>query len=258
MPRVRLIHWNALEAAAYRKLLDKSGLTLEYADELAPELMRSLKTNPPDALVIDLSRIPAHGREVAVAIRGSKATRQIPIVFCDGNKEKVESIRKQIPDAEYTVSSKLVAAIRRAMKPRRGSPIVPPQMMDRGAGRSEAQKLGIEAGSRLGLFALPKRAPGVLSQLPPDVELAEDNLDNCAVTLCFSEDIPGLQAALAEVRRIAGTTKPWVLWPKQASGKGGELTQQFIREQASELGLVDYKICSVDSVWSGMLFAIRK
>jgi hypothetical protein len=31
----------------------------------------------------------------------------------------------------------------------------------------------------------------------------------------------------------------------------------MIREEAAAVGLVDYKICSVNDIWSGMLFARR-
>ena len=40
--------------------------------------LRELRSTPPDAVVIDLSRLPSHGREFAVALRGSKATRHVP------------------------------------------------------------------------------------------------------------------------------------------------------------------------------------
>jgi hypothetical protein len=55
------------------------------------------------------------------------------------------------------------------------------------------------------------------------------------------------------MRQIAGRTKLWILWRK-----GSDVTQAFLRESAAAVGLVDYKICSVDANWSGMLFARRK
>jgi hypothetical protein len=32
----------------------------------------------------------------------------------------------------------------------------------------------------------------------------------------------------------------------------------FIRKTALAMGLVDYKICSLDGVWTGMAFAVKK
>jgi len=31
-----------------------------------------------------------------------------------------------------------------------------------------------------------------------------------------------------------------------------------VREAALAMGLVDYKICSLDGVWTGMVFAVKK
>lgn len=267
MPRLRLFHWNVAEAEAVLKLLREAKFEVDYSDQMIPGILRSLKVDPPAAVVIDLSRMPSHGREVAIALRGAKATRLLPIVFCDGDKEKVEALRKKLPDAAYTVRSKLIAAIHREIRRPRSSgsgtaPVVPAQMMERYGDRTAPEKLGIAAGSKLGLFALPKRAPAVLNQLPANVDLVEDELDQCGVVLCFAETVPGLQAALDQVRRLTAAgagIKTWVLWPKKSAAASGQgLTQQLIREQGALLGLVDYKICSVDAVWSGMLFTLRR
>jgi hypothetical protein len=36
------------------------------------------------------------------------------------------------------------------------------------------------------------------------------------------------------------------------------LNGQVIRESANSVGLVDYKICSVNQTWSGMVFTVKK
>ncbi len=70
-----------------------------------------------EALVIDLSRMPSHGREVAVYLRGTKSTRHIPLVFVDGGEEKVAKIRELMPDAEMGAwrRTKLVVTALKAM-----------------------------------------------------------------------------------------------------------------------------------------------
>ena len=70
------------------------------------------------------------------------------------------------------------------------------------------------------------------------------------ITLWFVHDAP---ACLPGMRKLAAHTKLWILWRK-----GSSVTQPFLRESAAALGLVDYKICSVDRNWSAMLFARRK
>ncbi len=42
------------------------------------------------------------------------------------------------------------------------------------------------------------------------------------------------------------------------SGPQSDLTQQQVRESGLAHGLGDYKICSIDATWSGLLFTHRK
>jgi len=50
----------------------------------------------------------------------------------------------------------------------------------------------------------------------------------------------------------------WVSWPKKASKRPSEITEDTVREVALPLGLVDVKVCAVDAVWSGLKLVIRK
>ena len=52
--------------------------------------------------MIDLGRLPSHGKEVAVAIRQYVATRSVPIVFIEGDPEKTDKVRSALPDATFT------------------------------------------------------------------------------------------------------------------------------------------------------------
>lgn len=88
MPRLRVFHWNEGEAAALLARLRGAGHTVDYEAAWSPEISRAVSAAPPDAFVIDLSRLPSHGREVATFFRGRKATRQIPIVFVGGIRRK--------------------------------------------------------------------------------------------------------------------------------------------------------------------------
>ncbi len=70
-------------------------------DKFAPSLLQE-KENLPDAIIIDLSRLPSQGRDVAMALRSHKSTRVVPLVFVDGEPEEVERVKAQLPDALYT------------------------------------------------------------------------------------------------------------------------------------------------------------
>ena len=65
MKTVRLIHFNEDEGLERRKQLEAFGFdaAFDFGDGLF--MARHIKASPPDAVVIDLSRVPSHGREVA-------------------------------------------------------------------------------------------------------------------------------------------------------------------------------------------------
>jgi hypothetical protein len=50
----------------------------------------------------------------------------------------------------------------------------------------------------------------------------------------------------------------WVSWPKTASKLPTDITEDVIRDVALPMGLVDVKVCAVDSIWSGLKLVIRK
>lgn len=86
MSRVLLVHWNAEEAKAKARTLTDLGHKAEIlCDSEKPNLGR-VREFPPDLFLIDLNRLPSHGREIAGHFRRSKATRQVPILFVDGDE----------------------------------------------------------------------------------------------------------------------------------------------------------------------------
>lgn len=259
MSRVRLVHWKPEEAEPLIEVLREAAHDVEYDGMLKfPASLREWRASPPDAFVIDLSRLPAHGREVAVALRGSKTTWQKPIVFVDGLAEKVEAIRKVLPDAVYTSRARVKSALRQALSHPPDVRIVPAQMMERFGSRTAAQKLGIREGSIVALIDPPRDYAKVVGELPPGVTFQETTRDGCSVTLWFIHDPETYLDGLNRIRDLAGRTKLWVLWRKQASGNNRGVTQPFLRESAVAAGLVDYKICSVNETWSGLAFARKK
>jgi len=248
MLRLRLIHWNAAEAASYLALLRDAGHHVEHNTEFSPQLMRDWRHSPPDAFVIDLSRLPSHGREIAIALRQSKATRAVPLVFCEGEEEKVAKTQALLPDATYCSLSRLKSTLRK-LRPGTVAPVVPQAMMNRYAERTAAQKLGIRERAKVCLVDAPR---DVMALLGP-VEFVDDPAE-AAVTLLFATDPQEMQRHLSELRSLAGQTKLWVCWKKGKSG----LNENLVRETGLSLGLVDYKVCSVNQVWSGLCFALKK
>ena len=50
----------------------------------------------------------------------------------------------------------------------------------------------------------------------------------------------------------------WVSWPKKAAKVATDITEDVIREVCLPMGLVDVKVCAVDSTWSGLKLVVRR
>src|SRR5450755_1406712 len=132
MARLRLLHWNAGEASQIVKALAAAGHTVDYDEQWQPALLKQWRDSPPDAFVIDLSRLPSHGREIAIALRQSKKTAGIPVIFCSGEDEKVAKTRSLLPSETYCGKAQLVPSVLAALaKPIPENSVKPTAMMDR-------------------------------------------------------------------------------------------------------------------------------
>ncbi len=256
MHRVRVIHWKPAEAAPLLETIRTNGFSPEYdSDSNGSTITRAIRANPPDAVVIDLSRLPSHGRQVGVWMRSLKSTRSIPIVFVGGEPAKLLQVKAVLPDAAYATSSNLARVLKLACAGSIANPVIPPPMMERYKNKTAAQKLGIAASSTVAVIDAPRDYLTVIGELPEGAEVIEDPSAVQNVTLWFIRDSEAMLHALRRMRAIAAKTKLWVVWPKGASNK---FREGPIRETALDNGLVDYKICSVNAQWSGILFAKKK
>jgi hypothetical protein len=256
MPRVRIVHWKGSQAGPLVEACRACGFEVEYDDLKFADLAKMIRARPPDALAIDLTCLPSHGRDAATYLRRTKYARSIPLVFVDGEPEKVEAVRRQLPDATFTTRKRICASIKTACaKGVPVDPVIPPGVMERYGSRTVAQKLGIKEGSTVAVIDAPRDYAAALGALPEGVEIAEDPASVEAVTLWFVRDSREYQAGLRAMQAIAARTKLWVVWRK---GVKDGLTDRKVREAAIEAGLVDYKICAVNEQWSAMAFARRK
>jgi DNA-binding response OmpR family regulator len=97
--RVFLIHWNAAERKERAERLAADGYEVDPQMPGGSALFRELARNPPVAVLIDLSRLPSQGRDIALAIRKRQATRYLPLVLIGGDQDKVARIMALLPDA---------------------------------------------------------------------------------------------------------------------------------------------------------------
>lgn len=250
MARVRLIHWKAAEAASLVEALTGAGHRVAYVEQVGSRLMGHLREQQPEAIVIDLSRLPSHGRMVAAVIRGSKF-RAVPLLFVHGAQDKVAATREMFPDAAFATD---VPQLLRLLKKAKANPaaVVPSVPGVQRPDRSTARKLGLAGAASV--IDAPRGYAKSLGELPEGVELHEVEQAQHPLTLWWVPDAAAFEARLREARRWAARTKLWILWRKGSK----DLTQISIRQACAVFGMVDYKICSVDSTWSGMLFTLKK
>jgi len=257
MKTVRLIHFNEDEGLERRKQLEAFGFEAAYdffeGQGLTP-VLRELRASPPDAVVIDLTRLPSHGREVARSLRGSKATRHVPIVFVDGEAEKVKTTKALLPDATYTTWGRAKAAIRKAIDKPVKNPINPGDLM---SGRPVVAKLGVKPGFKIALLASPKGFADALEPLPAKVTFTARPEADANMFIGFCRSDRELQAHLLSLGKADRQTL-WLAWPKKASGVRSDVDGNVVRNTGLAAGWVDFKVCSIDDTWSGLAFKRRK
>jgi CheY-like chemotaxis protein len=255
MKTVRLIHWNEDEGLERRKQLEAFGFEtlFDFGDGVMS--LRLIRSGPPDAVVIDLTRMPSHGREVAHSLRGSKATRHLPLVFVGGEPEKVQKTKQLIPDAAYTTWGRIKTALPKAIARPPKNPVIPDHNV---WGTPLVAKLGVKPGFKVALLASPKGFADTLGPLPAKVTFTARPDAAVDLFICFARAERELHAHLLALRGLAARQTLWLVWPKKASGVKTDLDGNVVRTTGLAAGWVDFKVCSVDDTWSGLAFKRRK
>lgn len=256
MARIRLIHWKGPEGRGCQRRLADQGHQVDFDDLEVLQNRRALRTNLPDAYVIDLSRLPSHGREIAMSLRGRKDTRNIPIVFVDGEPQKVARLKAILPDATYTTWGRIQTALPKAMAQRPASPVVPPSSIF--SGKPTVQKLGVKAEMRVCLLGAPKGFAQTLRPLPAGVTFTARPEAGCGLFLAFVRSRRDVAALFVAAGRVITRQSLWIIWPKKASGIRSDVDANVVRAIGIAGGWVDYKVCSVDETWSGFAFSRRR
>ena len=257
MPRTLLFHWNAAEAKERAERLRRDGYKVDTYTKQDGAGLRALKDKTPDAFVIDLGRLPSHGKAVATALRQQKGTRLIPIIFAGGEPAKVAQVREAIPDAVYTAWRGINGALTRAIKSPLKEPVVP-ETFDYSK-TPLPKKLGIKAGAVVALLDAPTGFDRALGTLPANVRLRRRMWGRVDQILLFAKSHAELEHRFpAAAKSLSEGGGIWIIWPKKTSKVDTDLTQPVVRAFGMGAGFVDYKICAVDETWSGLLFARRK
>jgi hypothetical protein len=257
MHRIRLVHWNTADAKDRAAELRAAGYTVDRAP-VTPETLRKLRQHPPDAVVVDLSRLPSQGRDVGIAVRHYKTTRHLPLVFVDGDPGKVARIKERLPDAEYTTWHRIRSGLKRAIAHPPTDPVAPRSIMDGYSGTPLPKKLGIKANSVVVLAGAPQGFEKTLGTLPDGVTLRRRATGKRDLTIWFTKSQSELDSRLKRMAQRVEAGALWIVWPKKTSQIASDLTQPTVRKAGLAAGLVDYKVAAIDATWTGLKFSRRK
>ncbi|MFK7819336.1 MAG: hypothetical protein AB8G99_11510 [Planctomycetaceae bacterium] len=258
MALVYLVHWNEEETAERVGRLQIAGHDAEAYFSDYKTLRLLIKQTRPDAVVIDLSRLPSHGREVAESLRSTKANCGIPIVFVDGQPEKVKRAKQQFPDATYCVWSRIGSAVDKAITSAPKNPKPSSSALAGYSGTPLPKKLGIKPGFVVAIINGPENFEKTLGKLPNDVTLRTSARGRNDLMIWFPKDRADYEKRVVKVRNQFGDGGLWVCWPKKASGVETDLSGAVIRMVGIASGLVDFKVCAVDATYSAHKFARKK
>ena len=258
MKRLRLIEWNPVEAKKMASFLDAAGFSVEYKFDNPSQLLRDLRNHPPDAILIDLSRLPSQGRDIGLLLRQGKSTRLIPLIFLNGEGEKLGRVKQLLPDASFATRTNLLQSLKRAIANPPVQPVEVKSVFDAYAGTPLVKKLGIKPDSTLMLRHAPPGFEKKLKGLPPGVTVRRNGKTRSDLTLWFNRSRAEYLSTIKKMASSLGEGRLWVVWPKLGGKLAGDLTEKIVRTYGLESGLVDFKICSIDETWSALLFTRRK
>lgn len=124
------------------------------------------------------------------------------------------------------------------------------------SGTPLATKLGIKPGSRVALLGIPD---GFDASVLDGVRYSTTARGSFDVIVSFHEWRAPLEARMPKLLDVLDVDGGlWMAWPKKASKRPTDLTEDVQRELWLPRGLVDTKVCAIDDVWSGLRLCWRK
>jgi hypothetical protein len=120
------------------------------------------------------------------------------------------------------------------------------------------RKLGIKPGARVALIGAPHDFETVLGELPPRVTVLRRARGHLDVLVVFIQKRSELERRLPALKQALDQSGGlWVAWPKRGSGVATDVSEATVRELGLAAGLVDNKVCAIDTTWSGLRFVYR-
>ncbi len=256
MTRLRLIHWDKQAALERAAALSALGYEVD-GTPFDPAALARLRGDPPAAILIDLSRLPAQGRDLGIAVRKYKSTRLVPLLFIEGKPEKVAPIKALLPDAVFTTWEAIETDLGQALAAPPRDPVVPSSVFAAYQNTPLVKKLGLKPDQVVAVLNGPDGFVDQLGTLPQGVSFRFQARGKCDLVIWFVTSARELKRRIARIGQYAGRDGLWIAWPKKSSSKPTDLTQALVRKEGLAQPLVDYKVCAIDKTWTGLKFAHR-
>ena len=125
------------------------------------------------------------------------------------------------------------------------------------SGTPLVKKLGIKPGARVALVGAPRGFRSELKDLPEGVRLGTTMDRAPDLIIWFVHSRREVIGRMGQVATAMGAGL-WVAWPKKASRIVTDVTEDVVRDAGLSHGLVDYKVCAINAIWSGLKFARRR
>jgi hypothetical protein len=234
-----------VEAALLAGRLRDRGIDAHPYLSLGTRGFREIRAQPPDAILIDLSRAPSYGKALGALLRENKTLRTIPLIFLEGDPAKTKAVARVLPGALFTDLPNLRETLANCRPVENPAPPRPPR-------RTIAAKLGITD-----TVALINQPEDCQIALPGGTQLTTPA--KAAVVLFWARNEAALSRELPALSKLAGKGRRlWLLWRKRTSKAPTDLTMPRVRELATHHGLIDYKVCAIDATWSAMAVGQKK
>jgi len=125
------------------------------------------------------------------------------------------------------------------------------------SGTPLVEKLGIKPDMRVVLAGAPPGFRRELVGLPAGVSIGTRASGAPDMIIWFVTSERDLLKRVEKMGHLARAGL-WIAWPKKASGMLTDLDGNLVRKAGLQHGLVDYKVCAITDIWSGLKFARRQ
>jgi len=127
------------------------------------------------------------------------------------------------------------------------------------SGTPLVKKLGIKEGNSILIVNPPDNYIELLGGLPPNIHRALPGEINIDFIHYFETSLSTFEQKFFQLKeQLTRDGMLWISWPKGSSKVETDLNRDIIREYILHTDMVDIKVFSVDEIWSGLKFMIRK